>query len=95
MDGSQPHPSRGRWEDYLTTCELRGEADGTRWYGQVNCNYLVFPNGVIVQNYGYHGRVLLDLVRREGSSKVYADLLRDRRKVQRLLVRIGAAQRSR
>lgn len=56
-------------------CEIRGEADGVILYGASNCNYLVFPGGEMVENYGYHGQALPDRVRKEGAGTVLRELL--------------------
>jgi hypothetical protein len=75
LDGSQPHESWGGWDNFLATCELRDEYDGTRYFGKTNCNYIVFPNDVIVQNFGYNGEVLMRAVRESGSQVVWDEVL--------------------
>jgi hypothetical protein len=67
LDGNEPHPSHGGWQNFLDNkCEIRDEVDGVVFHGAVNCNYIVFPDGLLIQNYGYHGNALMSRVRREG-----------------------------
>src|SRR5690606_4929738 len=67
------------WRGFLRSCEVRGQAGGVIYYGHANCNYLVFPDGSVVCNYGYHGRVLLRCIREVGAAAVLAKLRRHRR----------------
>lgn len=73
LSGSEPHPSHGGWENFLTNeCEVRDQHDGVTFYGSSNCNYIVFPGGELVANYGYHGKKLMNDVRAEGAAAVLA-----------------------
>ncbi len=72
LRGDEPHPGYGGWKRFLLEhCELRDEAEGVRYYGATNCNYLVFPNGLILKNFGVNGRVVMDEVRLMGARAVY------------------------
>lgn len=71
LGGVEPHPSWGGWAAFLVTCELRAVADGVLYYGKTNCNYLIFPDGLIVRNYGYAGEALMNAVRSEGWRAVH------------------------
>ena len=67
--GAVPHSDYASWEDFIgRRCEPRGEADGVVFYGATNCNFIVFPCGTLVRNYGYHGRVLMDRIRQDGAA---------------------------
>lgn len=73
ISGGMPHESYGSWENFLKLgrCEIRDEVDGVVYYGHVNCNYLLFPNGVISESYGMRGEVLMAEVRDRGWEAVY------------------------
>lgn len=78
LNGSQPHPDYGGWWKFLTKhCELRDQARGVRYYGASNCNYILFPCGTLIENYGYHGRVLMQQIRKEGRVKVLRTITED------------------
>jgi hypothetical protein len=79
IDGSEPHPSYGGWANFLANhCEVRdtltvaGEGDVIH-YGSVNCNYIVLPNGLIIQNYGYQGRILMIEIQEKGYKRILAE----------------------
>lgn len=74
LDNKQPHPSWEGWAGFLNSCENRGEADGVVFYGKSNCNYLLFPNGIIIQNFGFWGNSLLEEIRNKGRKTVLADI---------------------
>lgn len=75
LDGSKPHPSYRGWRRFLATCEKRDEADGVVFYGKTNCNYILFPNGLLVQNFGFWGRAMMNDVRERGSVKVLTGVM--------------------
>lgn len=85
INGNELHPDRGTWENFLKTCELRDECDGVRFYGVTNCNYIVFPTGELVENYGYHGRALMNRIRDQGWRKVLAAIKRDTQTLKSLI----------
>lgn len=63
LDGSQPHRDWGGWQGFLEACcDLRAEVYGVRYFGSANCNYIVFPTGDLLKNFGYHGRVMMNRV---------------------------------
>jgi hypothetical protein len=77
LSGSEPHPSWGGWAGFLSKrCELRGSSRGVKWYGVTNCNYIVFPDGMLVANYGYHGEALMARIKDEGVKKVKDELVK-------------------
>lgn len=86
VSGTQPHPEYHGWKNYLLEyCELRDERDGVKYFGSSNCNYLVFPTGDIVCNYGYHGRLLMNRVDSLGWKIVLNDILEQIRITKELL----------
>lgn len=74
LDGHKPHKSHGGWRNYLKKCELR-ESHTNRaketaiLYGSANAYYLLFPDGTLVQGYGYHGPSLMKKVKKIGWKK--------------------------
>lgn len=51
LAGGQPHPRYGDWHSFLTGhCEFRDQCKGVLHYGASNCNYIVFPDGLLVRN---------------------------------------------
>ena len=86
LDGSEPHESYGGWENFLTDiCEVREEVNGVTYYGVTNCNYIVFPDGTLVENFGYHGRSLMNRIREEGAEVVLTSIKANHAKIRRLL----------
>ena len=86
LDGREPHEDYGGWRRFLTErCEVRDEHEGVVYFGVTNCNYVVFPDGMLVENYGYHGEALMDRVRDEGVEAVQAAIRADRAEVEAAL----------
>ena len=86
LGGGEPHPDYGGWRKYLEKhCEVRGKSQGVTWYGVTNCNYILFPCGTLIQNFGYHGRVLMDEVRRRGPVQVLVRLVQRHQELEELL----------
>ena len=82
----QPHPCYGGWWNFLTEhCEVRDTYEGVTFYGNSNCNYIVWPNGRMVQNYGYHGKALMNRIRQEGDEAVLAAIEERFRELRSLL----------
>lgn len=75
LDGHEPHASWGGWEEFLKSCEVRDRHDGVTYYSSSNCNYLVFPDGTLVGNYGFHAKALMTDVRQKGAEWVLASLV--------------------
>ncbi len=75
LNNSQPHSSWGGWDKFLATCEVRAAIstpDGdVIYYGKTNCNYIVMPNGYIVENYAFHGHNFMWRIREAGWRKVW------------------------
>ena len=75
IDGREPAEHYNGWENFLNHhCELRDEADGVKFFGSVNCNYIVFPNGIIHKNFGFWGKDTMKQVREKGWLAVYDEL---------------------
>ena len=84
--GEMPHEDYGGWANFLaTTCEVRDQHEGTTHYGSVNCNYIVFPCGTLVSNFGFHGKALMDRVRKEGPAVVLASIRSAMREVHMIV----------
>ena len=76
LDGSKPHPGWGGWRKFLDKqCDLRGVKKGVMYYGVTNCNYILFPDGLLVKNHGYHGLALMSRIETEGVAKVESDIV--------------------
>ncbi len=85
LSGRQPHPSHGGWANFLKTCELRGTVDNVRHYGKVNCNYILFPDGTLIENFGYHGTALMSHIRHQGADKVLNQIKKNHQDMRELL----------
>jgi len=71
------HPCYGGWDQFFAErCELRDVSDGVLYYGSVNCNYVLFPDGTLVQSFGDHGWSLMSIVREQGCDQALSDLKR-------------------
>lgn len=75
LNNSQPHPDWGGWLGFLKTCEARRWEYGVVYYGKINCNYILFPNGTLIQNFGYDGESLMNSVAEDGWEKVLAQIV--------------------
>jgi len=73
FDGNKPHKSWGGWRKFLNSCEVRDQHDGVIFYGSVNCNYILFPCGTLIQNYGFNGKVTMSKVREKGATQTLAE----------------------
>jgi hypothetical protein len=90
LSGSEPHPSWGGWDGFISKrCELRDSFMGVKQYGATNCNYIVFPDGMMVANYGYHGDSFMARVRDEGVEKVRAEVVKEHQEFVALRVKLG------
>ena len=67
-------PRAGTWEDYLAQAELREECNGVRLYGITNCNYLVFPSGLLLTNFGWQGAACIRRIKEHGIDAFLATL---------------------
>lgn len=83
---SQPHADYGGWAGFIRQCcEVRDQHDGVVFFGVVNCNYIVFPCGTLVENYGYHGKALMSRVREKGAKAVLDEINVYRKAIQGLM----------
>lgn len=90
LNGNEPHPDWGGWGPFLAACEVRDRSDdGVVFYGHTNCNYIVWPNGIVVCNYGYHGRALMNEIKDEGKNAVLAKIRAAYREFKALLSKLG------
>jgi hypothetical protein len=74
LHNDQPHPDWGGWENFLNFCQVREETDGVIRYGISNCNYILFPDGSLLQNYGFHGKNVMDQCRQRGYQIVLEEI---------------------
>lgn len=89
LERLHPHPVNGTWREFLDTCEVRDEHKGTVYYGSSNCNYIVLPNNLIIDNYGYHGRITMHDIREKGWRAVLATVIKRRRKIIQTIQKIS------
>lgn len=85
LDGSQPHASYGGWRGFLDTCEHRRHEYGVIFYGKTNCNYILFPCGLVFENFGYHGTALMNRIAEEGADAVLESINRGHAEIKALL----------
>ena len=50
-----------------------------------NCNYILFPTGDLIQNYGYNGHGLMSRIREEGQEVVLNKMKEDRAEIKRII----------
>jgi hypothetical protein len=87
--GREPHADYGGWEGFLETCGLRSEVDGVKYHGATNCNYILWPDGHLICNYGPQGRAMMLDIRLRGAAAVLADAVEFRAKLVSLLAEAG------
>jgi len=92
LNGSEPHESWGGWQGFLASCEVRDvvEQDGEEivFFGKTNCNYILFPGGRLVCNFGFHGNALMSRVREEGWRVVLQEIEEDHEEISRILTKL-------
>lgn len=93
LSGDLPHPDYRGWGGFLETCELRDEIDGVRFYGKTNCNYIVFPRGELIQNFGVHGELLMSRIRKEGGRRILTQIQHDHAELVFLVDRLTTKRR--
>ena len=93
VNNDQPHSDYGTWENFLKDHELRDVYRGIKYYGSTNHNYIIFPVGLLVRNYGYHGRALMNRLRREGIKKVRKEVVKDLTDFRDMMARIRKENR--
>jgi hypothetical protein len=90
VEGDLPSETYNRsWATFLQTCELRDTHDGVVFLGSSNCNYIVFPCGYLVQNFGYHGRALMSMVKEGGKEAVLKRLKEQRDEIREIIRKLG------
>ncbi len=91
---TEPHPSYGGWNNFITTCEVRDAYRGVVHYGLSNCYYIVFPDGTLIDGAGSSGGVIMQDVREKGVWNELRELKLERRKAK-LIMRtlLGALDR--
>lgn len=91
LDGSQPHESYNGWRAFLENyCEVRDTYEGVTYYGTVNCNYILFPDGTLVQNFAFHGPALMKEIRTNGVEQTLSRILKFHAAVKQSLAELRA-----
>ena len=85
IDRFPVHPSYRGVRNFLKTLDVRDQFDGVTFFGRVNCNYILFPSGFLVANYGFNGQALMSRLRHEGISVVEAELRQAKKDIKALL----------
>lgn len=67
LNGSSPHESWGGWQGFLDSCDVRGKIEGCTWYGKTNCNYFLFSDNTVFENFGFHADNLWRRINEEGA----------------------------
>lgn len=74
LSGDEPHPDNGGWDGFLRTCDVRRWEYGVIFYGVTNCNYILFPCGLLLQNFGYHGHSVMQEIAENGPDAIIAEM---------------------
>jgi len=64
---------------------LQKDYDKTVFFGATNCNYIIFPNGHLHQNFGYHGDVLMKSIKQQGYETIQKELIESYEKIKAYL----------
>ena len=78
----QPRGSYGGWLGFLKTCEVRRWEYGVIYFGLSNCNYILFPDGTLIKNFGFHGDTLMKAVAENGWEPVLKQIKDCHRKME-------------
>ena len=68
----------------MKTTDVRDQFDGVTYYGSSNCNYIVFPDGTLIENFGYHGRSLMNRIRENGVDATLNEIKEKRAEMHRV-----------
>jgi hypothetical protein len=86
LDNSQPHEDYKGWENFLKYhTEIRDSYRGVTFFGVTNCNYILFKDGLLVCNCGYHGKSLMARLRKEGITNVKKDIKDSYKEIRKIL----------
>ena len=89
IQGEEPHPDYNGWNNFIQeNCELRDEYDGVQFFGVTNCNYIVFPCGTLIQNFGFHGDALMNNIRKKSKEVVLEKIRKTHAEIDRVLERL-------
>ena len=73
LDGDSPSFFEN-WADFLKTCSKINEVNGVIHYRNCNCNYILFPDGTLVQNFAFWGDFLMKQVESRGANEVLTEV---------------------
>lgn len=85
IDRFPVHKSYRGVRNFLKTLEVRDQFNGVTFFGRVNCNYILFPSGFLLANYGYHGSAIMSRIREEGIEPIETELRTAKANIQQLL----------
>ena len=88
LNKTHPHESWRGWKNFLKSCEVRDQFRGVILFGETNCNYILLPDGLLIQNYGFHGKALMNRFRKEGIRRVENSILKDYKEMEELISRL-------
>jgi hypothetical protein len=89
LNKKQPHPSYKGWRNFLKNhCEKVRTERKVEFYRATNCNYILFPCGLLFENYGYHGNALMNEIKEKGIRKVKKEILDIHEEIQKALKKI-------
>jgi len=85
LNNQYPDESWGGWKNFLKTCEIRRKIGKVVFYGKTNCNYIIFSDGTLIENFGYHGDVIMDQIEKNGELEVKNKIIQNYNKIVDLL----------
>jgi len=85
LDNSQPHANYKGWKGFLKTCKIKNKCKRVIFFVITNCNYILFPSGLLVCNYGFHGQALMNEIRDSGVVKVKNELVKSYNEFQKII----------
>jgi hypothetical protein len=88
LDGHLPHPDYKGWEGFLKECKIAEIVDDVTHYYSSNCNYILFPKGILITNFGFNGNALMNRVKEKGAENVITQIKKDREKMSSLFAAI-------
>ena len=85
IDSFPVHESYRGIRNFLKSLEVRDQFDGVTYFGKTNCNYILFPSGFLLANYGYHGISVMHRVREFGAKIVEIELREAKTRLHELI----------
>lgn len=87
ISGKEPHASWGGWEGLIERgCDRHIPiAEGVIRHSSSNCHYIVWPDGMLFECYGFHAANIERRIKSEGAEKVKQALISANAKMRALL----------